>query len=167
MMQKKLNLNCAIGKTGYGITSLNILKKLSELDIEVSLFPIGGNQVELNSENEKVILQKAFNNAQSFDSNSPCLKIWHQFDLASRIGSGHYYSFPFFEVDKLKPIEKIHLNSCDGIFVASKWGKEILQKNDISVPIYVAPLAVDLDIFKTPVKIKVDNAYRFFHIGRS
>lgn len=166
MIQKKLNLNCPIGKTGYGITSLNILKNLYNLDLEVSLFPIGGNQVELNSESEKELLQKVFTNAQSFDCKAPCLKIWHQFDLANRIGSGHYYSFPFFEVDKLKPTEKVHLNSCDGIFVASHWAKDVLVKNDIHKPIYVSPLAVDLEIFKLPVKIKIDNGYRFFHIGK-
>jgi glycosyltransferase involved in cell wall biosynthesis len=163
---KKININCAIGKTGYGITSLNILKKLYEQDLEISLFPLGGNQVELNSENEKEIIQSTIKNAQSFDHNSPCLKIWHQFDLASRIGSGHYYAFPFFEVDKLKPVEKVHLNSCDGIFVASKWGKHILENNNITKPIYVAPLAVDLEIFKLPIKIKVEDTYRFFHIGK-
>lgn len=166
MIQKKLNLNCPIGKTGYGITSLNILKNLHKLDVEISLFPIGGPQGELNSENEKDIIQQLFNNSQTFDYLAPCLKIWHQFDLAQRIGSGHYYSFPFFEVDKLKPIEKVHLNSCDGIFVASEWGKQVLKQNDIIKPIYVAPLAVDLDIFKIPTKIKVDNAYIFFHIGK-
>jgi glycosyltransferase involved in cell wall biosynthesis len=164
---KKLNINCPIGKTGYGITSLNILKELYKLDLNISLFPIGGgNQIELNSEDEKPILQNTFNNSQSFDHLSPCLKIWHQFDLANRIGSGHYYSFPFFEVDKLKPIEKTHLNSCDGIFVASKWGKSILEQNDITKPIYVAPLAVDSNLFKIPTKIKVDNNYIFFHIGK-
>lgn len=166
MNTKKLNLNCAIGKTGYGITSLNILKNLYEFDVQLSLFPIGGNQAELNSEDERIVIQEVINNAQSFDCLAPCLKIWHQFDLASRIGSGHYYSFPFFEVDRLKPIEKVHLNSCDGIFVASQWGKEILKNNDITVPIYVAPLAVDTNIFKHPVKIKIDNSYIFFHIGK-
>jgi len=166
MISKKLNLSCAIGKTGYGITSLNILKKLVDLNIDVSLFPMGGDQIEINSETEKGLLQKVVSNAQNFDYKAPCLKIWHQFDLASRIGSGHYYSFPFFEVDKLKPIEKVHLNSCDGIFVASKWGKQILQENNITKPVYVAPLAVDLEIFKLPIKIKVENTYRFFHIGK-
>ena len=166
MITKKLNLNCPIGKTGYGITSLNILKNLYGMDVEISLFPMGGNQVELNSDNEKIILQKVFQNAEHFDCNSPCLKIWHQFDLASRIGSGHYYSFPFFEVDRLKPLEKVHLNSCDGIFVASKWAKQILQDNGVTKPIYVAPLAVDLDVFKQPIKIKIDNTYKFFHIGK-
>lgn len=166
MITKKLNLNCPIGKTGYGITSLNILKNLTNLDLEISLFPIGGNQVELNSDDEKYILQKAFNNSHSFDHLAPCLKIWHQFDLASRIGSGHYYSFPFFEIDTITQKEQYHLNSCDGIFVASKWGKEILQQNNITQPIYVAPLGVDLDIFKIPPKIRVENGYKFFHIGK-
>jgi len=165
MNTKKLNLNCPIGRTGYGITSHNIFKKLCALDLEVSLF-LMSNQVELNSESEKELIQQAVNNAANFDCNSPCLKIWHQFDLASRIGSGHYYSFPFFEVDRLKPIEKVHLNSCDGIFVASKWAKKVLQDNDVTSKIYVAPLAVDLDIFKHPTKIRVENSYVFFHIGK-
>ena len=164
---KKINLNCPVGKTGYGITSLNILKNLTRIeDLQVSLFPIGNN-MELNSEDDKQIIHKLLANAQNFDRNAPCLKIWHQFDLANRIGSGKYFSFPFFEVDTLKPIEKVHLNSCDGIFVASKWAKEILLKNQIIKPIYVAPLAADLDIFQLKPKIKFqNNNYTFFHIGK-
>lgn len=163
----KINLNCPIGKTGYGITSLNILKALDRLGIDVSLFPIGGSNVELNSESEKEILQRVFNNSKEFDRDAPCLKIWHQFDLAQRIGSGKYFAFPFFEVDTLKPLEKVHLNSTDHIFVASKWAKEILEKNDIVKPISVAPLAVDGDIFSLPTKIRMQNDnYVFFHIGK-
>jgi glycosyltransferase involved in cell wall biosynthesis len=165
---KKININCPVGKTGYGITSLNILKKLSLIqDLEVSLFPIG-QQIELNSENEKSLIQTLIKNSESFDGSSPCLKIWHQFDLAYRIGTGDYYSFPFFEIDKLKTKEKYHLNSCDNIFVASAWAKQVLEQNDIIKPIYIAPLGVDLDIFKPSehnIKIENDN-YIFFHIGK-
>lgn len=164
---KKINVNCAIGKTGYGITSLNIAKELYNIsDLQVSLFPIGDN-LQLNSEKEKPILDQIIANSKNFDHLSPCLKIWHQFDLASRIGSGKYYSFPFFEVDTLKPIEKVHLNSCDGIFVASKWAKDILVQNDIKKDIFVAPLAVDMNIFYCLPKIKIaNNNYVFFHIGK-
>ena len=163
----KLNINCPIGKTGYGITSLNIVKNLSLCkDLQVSLFPIGNN-MELNSDNEKTIIQDLLTNANNFDYKSPCLKIWHQFDLANRIGSGQYFSFPFFEVDTLKPKEKIHLNSCDGIFVASKWAKNILLQNGIHKPVYVSPLAVDLSVFGLPPKIKISNEnYIFFHVGK-
>lgn len=166
-LSKKINVNCPIGKTGYGITSLNIIKELSRInDLEVTLFPIG-QQMELNSDNEKSLLAPLIQRSDKFDHLAPCLKIWHQFDLASRIGSGHYYSFPFFEVDRLKEKEKYHLNSCDGIFVASQWGKTVLQQNGVTQPIYVSPLAVDLDIFQVPKKIKIANDnYIFFHIGK-
>jgi glycosyltransferase involved in cell wall biosynthesis len=163
---KNLNLNCPIGGTGYGITSLNIFKALSNLDINIALFPIG-QSMELNNSNEKPFIDKALHNAAFFDKNAPCLKIWHQNDLANRIGNGHFYAFPFFEVDKLNAREIHHLNYCDYIFVASEWGKKVLLNNGINKKIYVAPLAVDLDIFKIPIKIKIQNPnYIFFHIGK-
>jgi glycosyltransferase involved in cell wall biosynthesis len=167
MIQKKLNLNCPIGKTGYGITSLNITKQLANIsDLSVSLFPMS-QHIELNAESEKETITKLLNNSEEFDHRAPCLKIWHQFDLASRIGSGKYFSFPFFEVDTLKPKEKVHLNSCDGIFVASRWAKDVLINNGVHKPIYVAPLAVDMNIFQSPpsIKLQKDN-YVFFHIGK-
>lgn len=163
---KKINLNCPVGKTGYGITSLNILKNLYDQSIEISLFPIGQN-MELNSDDEKTIIDTVIRNAENFDHLSPCLKIWHQFDLASRIGSGKYFSFPFFEIDKLKPKEVTHLNSCDGVFSASSWGKKILENNGVKKPIYVCPLGVDMSIFNTPPRIRMNNGnYVFFHIGK-
>jgi glycosyltransferase involved in cell wall biosynthesis len=167
MIQRKININCPVGTTGYGITSLNILKNLNNIEnLSVALFPIGAN-IQLNSENEKQIIHNMVLNADNFDHQAPCLKIWHQFDLASRIGSGKYFSFPFFEVDKLQPKEVKHLNSCDGIFVASTWAKNILINNGVNKPISVSPLAVDMDIFSVPPKIKLHkNNYVFFHIGK-
>lgn len=163
---KKINVNCPVGKTGYGITSLNILKNLYSKEIEVSLFPIGQN-MELNSDGEKQIINNMIKNSESFDHLFPCLKIWHQFDLASRIGSGKYFSFPFFEIDKLKPKEVVHLNSCDGIFSASAWGKDILQQNGVKKPIHICPLGVDMSIFNVPNRIKINEGnYVFFHIGK-
>ena len=66
---KNLNLNCAIGETGYGVVSLNILKALSKLDINISLFPMG-TSYSVNSEEEKSIIHKLANNATNFDYNS-------------------------------------------------------------------------------------------------
>ena len=165
-MSHKINANCPVGKTGYGITSLNILKNLNNLGIDIALFPIGSS-MELNSEEEKIIFENMIKANENFDKNAPCLKIWHQHDLAARIGSGHYYSFPFFEVDKLSNREINSINSCFSVFTASYWGKKILENNGVSIPIEVCPLGVDLDVFKNPVKIKVDNGnYIFFHIGK-
>lgn len=166
-MFKKLNVNCPVGKTGYGITSLNITKTLSEnFNVNVSLFPIGNN-MELNNDKEKELFTQLLKNNHFFDKNAPCLKIWHQHDLSLRIGKGHFYTFPFFEIDTLNSLERHHLNSCDYIFTASKWSKEILINNDIKVPIYVAPLGVDMEVFASPAKIKMDNGnYIFSHVGK-
>ena len=161
-----LNMMCPIGGTGYGITSLNIFKKLYTLNHNISLFPIGNN-ISYNAEHEKEILQRCLQNNQTFDSNAPCLKIWHQNDLATRIGSGKYFVFPFFELDKLTQLEVHHLNSTDELFVTSEWGKRILIQNGVTRHITVAPLGVDMDIFQSPLKIKIENPnYIFMHIGK-
>lgn len=163
---KKINIFCAINGTGYGITSLNIVKNLHQLGLEISLFPIGHN-IELNSNDEKFLIQELMNNANNFDYNAPCLKIWHQHDLASRIGNGKYYVFPFFEVDKLTPKEIHNINYADEIFTTTQWSKDILLQNNIYKPIHIAPLGVDASIFKIQNKIKVQNPkYVFFHIGK-
>lgn len=162
---KHINLNCPINGTGYGITSLNILKNLKTLDINISLFPIGTN-IEFNSEQDKHTIQQSLIESQNFSYNAPCLKIWHQHDLALRVGNGHYYVFPFFEIDKILPKEQHHINYADYVFVASKWAKEVLQNNNITKPIYVAPLGVDTTVFSPPNKIRVENSYTFFHIGK-
>lgn len=161
---KKLNVNCPINGTGYGITAKNIVFNLSQ-NLEVSLFPIG-NQVQIDSEEEKNIVQKCLDNSNKYDRKAPCLKIWHQHDLASKIGEGKYFVFPFFEIDKLTKKEVHQINSSDEVFTASHWGKNILENNGVNKPIHVAPLGVNLEIFKSPTKIRTSNNYVFFHIGK-
>lgn len=163
---KNLNINCPVGGTGYGITSFNIVKELHSLNVNISLFPIG-NQFHVNSEDEKFLVQELISNNSKFDYDAPCLKIWHQHELASRIGKKDYYVFPFFEVDKLHDIEIHNINSSDFVFTASQWGKSVLENNRISKPIIVAPLGVDAKIFTPPNNIKIENPnYIFFHIGK-
>lgn len=163
---KRLNINCPINGTGYGITSQNIVKAIHNQNIDVSLFPIGSN-IEVNSQNDHALISSLAKKSDTFYYNAPCLKIWHQFDLASKIGNGHYYTFPFFEIDKLTDREKHHLNYSDFIFVASRWAKKVLENNGITKPIYVAPLGVDLDVFNRKPKIRIEkDKYIFFHIGK-
>lgn len=163
---KNINLICPINGTGYGITSLNITKALLDLDTNISLFPIG-SKLEVNSNNEVAVIQNLVKNNETFDYDAPCLKIWHQYDLSSRVGYGHYYAFPFFEIDKLSDKEIHQLNYVDYIFVASSWAKQVLVNNRVIKPIYVAPLGVDMSIFNDPSKIKMENDnYIFFNIGK-
>lgn len=142
---KKLNLMAPINSLGYGIAGLNVLKSLNR-DIAVSLFPIGNSQV--SSPEENLLLQQCVSNQASFDCHSPCLKIWHEFAMAERIGSGQLFGFPFFEITKFDEKRINHLSSTDHIIVASSWAKSAVQSQlgDV-VPISVCPLGVDGSIF--------------------
>lgn len=164
--KKNINIYAPLGVTGYGITSINIIKGLFNIpDLQTNIFPIG-QQAHTNDEFEKFVVQQGLNNAKNFVCSAPCVKIWHQYDLAARIGDGHFYAFPFFEVDKLHDHEVLQLNSCRGIFVASQWAKKVMIDNGVKSQIYVAPLAVDTNIFKSPPKIRIAGPYVFFHIGK-
>ena len=94
-----LNLNAPINNTtGYGLTSTNILKALhKDPNITVKLFGIGNTAVEAN--NETMVKGVLEDTMKTWSSKDPCLKIWHQWDLASRIGNGKYGALIFFEID--------------------------------------------------------------------
>lgn len=159
-----LQLVSPIGYTGYGYAGLNILKSLLELDTEITLYPIGQPHIE-NATDANVIKQ-CIQNDSRLPYNVPCLKIWHQFDLMSRYGSGRYLAFPFFEVDTLPAKDRYHLNFPDDIIVSSQWAKDILIDNQIIRPIHIIPLGVDTHIFKPPTENKPKHKYVFCTIGK-
>lgn len=162
---KNLNLYCPINTTGYGLASLNILKNLYIKDIHISLTNIGGIDIE-NQEDTKII-QSALDNQDSIDPLAPCFKIWHQFDLASRIGSGKYYAYPFFEVDTFNNREKNHLMIPDEIMVSSQWAKNIILNNGINKPTHIIPLGVDTSIFDHSIdNTEKYDKYIFITIGK-
>lgn len=152
--------------TGYGITSTNILKSILKKN-EVSLFPLGNIGVDNQEDKQKIekLLEKT---KQGFDVNAPCVKVWHPHDLSLSVGKGKYGALIFFELDTIKDIEKTHINNLDAVFVASKWGKEVLEKNGITTKIVVSPLAVDTEIFKDHGNEKHFNkdTYKFINIGK-
>lgn len=165
---KKLNFISPIGYTGYGITSLNILKELHNR-CDISLFCMSDlNKLSLNFDEEKQLIRKGVLSSKKFSSSAPNLKIWHSNDLAMRPGKGRLFVFPFFELDTISEIDKHHINQCDLIFTASNWGKNILENNGINIPIVVAPLGVDSSIFNNQISRQdlSKNKYIFFHIGK-
>lgn len=163
---QKLNLMCPINFTGYGITSFNIYKCLRE-KLDICLFPIGNPQIDTEEYQQQII--DDITKQDSFDNNSTFFKIWHQFDLATRVGKNKYGALTFFEIDKLKPKEITMINNLDIIFVASDWAKNILINNGIKIPIAISPLGIDPLIFNNEVnqKVKKDNdKYIFLNIGK-
>lgn len=161
----KLNLMCPLGQTGYGITSFNIYKSLRK-NLDITLFPIGNIVTDDNSHTQYII--EDINKQISFTNSAACLKIWHQFDLASRIGNGKYGALTFFETDKLKPIEIQMINNLDFVFVASEWAKKVLIDNNITIPIHISRLGIDPEIFNESVNntVKKEDKYVFINIGK-
>lgn len=154
--------------TGYGITSTNILKSMLKRGVQLSLFPIGG--VGVDNQQDKNLLEQELGKVQfaGWDTNGPCLKVWHPHDLATRVGKGKMGALVFFELDTIKPLERTMLNNVDVVFTASKWGKEVLEKSGITSKIVVSPLAVDTEVFKdhnNEPHFKSD-AFKFINIGK-
>jgi len=159
----RLNLQAPINQLGYGVAGINTLKALQAQDVEVSLFTIGQPQVTNQADADAV--RKGLETAQMFDPQAPCIKIWHQNQMAERIGSGKFIGFPIFELDTFNDLEKHHLNSCDELMVCSKWAKDIIQSSVSFKPTYVIPLGVDVELFP-PAPVRQDDKTIFFNCGK-
>lgn len=141
---RELNLNCPVNFLSYGITSTNITKQLQNLNVDVSLFPIG--QLEIESKNENLINYQ-LQNAQFYNPKSPCLKIWHQYEFGQRIGKGKFVGLTIFELDPLTRTEVHHLNQLDALCVPSQWARSVCENSGVKIPVFVTPLGVDRSIF--------------------
>lgn len=157
-----INLMSPINPLGYGVAGLNICKSLQHLT-EVALWPIG--QVQVAKQEDYISVSKAFNKSRFWNNEAPCVKIWHQNDMAQFVGKGKRIAFPFFELDKFSDIEKHNLLSVDAIFVTSQWAKSIVLSEIESSNVSVIPLGVDLTIFKEQENEKSDKTI-FFNCGK-
>ena len=113
----KINLMTPINQLGYGVAGLNILKALQK-QAEVSLFPIGQPQVTNQTDLDAV--RKGIHTSQTFDHKAPCVKIWHQNQMAERVGSGKFFGLPIFELDKFNSLESKPLNSVFTVVISSR-----------------------------------------------
>ena len=164
-----LNVISPINQLGYGIAGLNIVKALSELEHDVSLFTIGHVEAPPDYSN---VLQSCVNNAGVPDFNAPCLRIWHQHSMAEFVGRGQHIGFPIFELDTFTAQEMHHLDYLDKIFVCSQWAKDVVvtnlynqYKNDnITLNTHIIPLGVDRDIFREAPSPRKETV--FFNCGK-
>lgn len=163
--QININFNGPINHTGYGIASFNILKELFK-NHNITYFPKGQPSVD-NQKDYDLVMSLLSQSKTNFDINAPCLKIWHQFDLAEHVGRGRYFAYPFFELDTFSVQEKQHMGVPDHLFVTSKWAQDVIAQNNISTSTSVVPLGVDLNIFNVSnYGMKNHNKYAFLNIGK-
>ena len=157
---KNLSYMAVINNLSYGIVGINFLKHLSK-HLKVSLFPISEN-IEAEYKYHGII-KESLSNSQLFDPDAPCLRIFHQNNMSTRIGRGKFYGMPIFELNGFSKIEQHHLSQLDHIIVNSKWAKSIVEGN-VQVPCDVVPLGVDIDIF-TPSDY-IPKKTTFLNIGK-
>jgi glycosyltransferase involved in cell wall biosynthesis len=159
-----INIIGPVNNLGYGYTTLNILKKLSP---QVAYWPMG--QPSVFTQEDHNVVAHAIQMAKMFDVNAPCLRIWHQHDMAQFVGKGTRIGFPIFELDAFSELEAHHLKSTDKLFVCSHWAKHIihqelgLEEDRVSV----VPLGVDTNLFRPSQDVRTkDNATVFFNCGK-
>lgn len=160
-----LNLMAPINNLGYGIAGYNILKELYQIDNTITLYPIS-NPDHFDEIN---IIASSINNQIFFDKNRPCIKIWHQHDLQSKVGNGTYFGFPIFELTSFNSHELVSMSHCDKIMVCSDWAKQIIiatsnkfKESDV----FVVPLGVNVDIFRPSVSPNTRPTTVFFNCGK-
>ena len=167
-----INLMTPINQLGYGVAGLNILKAL-QVEHNVALHMIGQPQVTNQADADAVT--KGIETSKMFDPQAPCIKIWHQNQMAERVGSGKFIGFPIFELDTFNDLEKHHLSSCDELMVCSEWAKDVVldqlyptpfgHDNPFEDRVHVVPLGVDMNIFKPATPRNSDKTI-FFNCGK-
>jgi glycosyltransferase involved in cell wall biosynthesis len=163
-----LNVIANINSLSYGVVSFYLLKAFDKLGINVSLFCPRNCDIAAYSDQDVSFLRKFVDNSWKFNPKVPTLKIYHQNNLADSIGSGTRFAYSFFELEHLNEIERHHINSLDGFFVGSHWAKEVCEKNDIKVPVYVAPPCLDENLinFKKYDKNYHNDTIVFSTVGK-
>ena len=154
-----INLMAPINQLGYGVAGLNIFKAL-QAEHNVALHIIG--QPQVTNQLDADIVTKGMETSKFFDPDAPCVKIWHQNQMAEFVGGGQHIGFPIFELDTFTDLEKHHLKSCDRLFVCSEWAKGVCDDLNLT---NVIPLGVDTNIFK-PAPVKQDDKIIFFNCGK-
>lgn len=163
-----LHLQAPINQLGYGVVGFNVWHELRKR-IGVTLWPIGGttisSPVRLN-EQLQADLQDDINKQAYFHRSDPCLKIWHEFQLADYVGNGTLAAYSFFEVSKFIDVRKSHVKATDIFFVASHWAKEIVERETGHPNVVVAPCGVDRSIFDDRLSISNPQKCIFLNCGK-
>lgn len=163
--KKRLNLMGSVSQTGYGVVAYNIFEGLHKRGWDVSLFLKGGTD---RPKAEVDLIKEGVQRSQMFPYDAPCLNIWHQFDLANKVGRGKYVAYPFFELDCFNESEKHHLNYPDELIVSSEWALGVLHNNKVQTSkAHVVSPGVDLSIFNTDnIPERDDEKTIFLNAGK-
>lgn len=161
----KITLITPLNRLGYGVTGVNLARTMIKMGVDVTICPIGPPDMEKRDALDlgKLILGIG---KPTYDPTAPQVRNFHEFDVKFLPGTGRKLVWPFFEVDKIKPMARSMLNSTDVILAGSRWIKDILISNGVTSRIEIAHLGVDTGLFAPKPSTRSDTNYRFFTIGK-
>jgi glycosyltransferase involved in cell wall biosynthesis len=163
-----LNYLAAPNSLGYGTVARQLLAALDAAGAEPALFPLAPVEPGLP---EQAVIDRAVARAARFDHKAPCLRVWHQFEMAHRVGSGRFGGYSFFELDRLTEREVHHLNGLDVAFAPSKWAERVMRDSGVTTAVSLARPGVDTSVFHPgvkphPVKKPTPNTTVFLNVGK-
>jgi glycosyltransferase involved in cell wall biosynthesis len=151
--------------TSYGLCAHNLNLALYWMGKNPCLWPIGGWDYDADYPDYGNALNVGLAQQKDFDPNAPTVRLYHQFDLAARIGRGKLYGFPIFELNHFNSHEEHHICLCDELIVCSNWARQVML-DDIGEPnTHVVPLGVNREIF-APIDSRLSLATVFQTIGK-
>lgn len=157
-----LNVLSPINLLSFGLIGLNVLLECKKLGVQPALWPIGSPEAEPQHHE---IVRDAVQAAKLYDPSSPCLTVWHPFDLARRVGRGPHSAIAIFELDRFSEGEAHHLRNLDVVFAPSEWAADVLIESGVDpARIAFAPLGVDPEVFRpTPLR---EGPTTFLNVGK-
>lgn len=184
-MEIKLTVNIVapINTLGYGVAGYNLFKELYKMNRFTALYPISKPEfvdeyVQSGIENQKLVIREnkfrcithGMNIPKSetccIAKSSPSVKVWHQNELHTNVGTGLQIGFPIFELTEFTQEEILSMSHCDKLFVCSEWAKDVLynHKGWTCPPVHVVPLGVDNNIFQPKLSTRTETI--FFNCGK-
>jgi glycosyltransferase involved in cell wall biosynthesis len=155
----RVNIYTPINTLGFGVWGVNFAYAMCKERCEnnVNIFAVNPFNMDMRDyglSNKKVyetLANRIQRSCFDFDPSIPSINIWHPNDQARFVGKPRI-AYTMFETNELLPVEKLHLNSVDRVWVPTKWAKNVLINNGIVKPIDVVPAGVDTDFYRPTPK---------------
>ena len=164
----KLVVDVPLNSLSFGNVSLNLLREMYKKEIDVALFPTGG-QVDIEAFDKldkKFVdwLQKSIDTRfEKLDKETPTLKLWHINGAENRI-TPRQYLFTFYELDAPTETEKTIVKLQNKTIFSSTYSKKCFKLFDCD-NVDSVPLGFDTDFHKTNKKY-LEGKIHFGLIGK-
>ncbi len=156
-----LNFIAPINQLSLGLWATALLKSWMKSGHTVSLFPIGGGDIEPENIRYRDV---AIRNQDAYTKTGPSVRLFHPKWMAEHVGRGKHTGVTIFELDSLTKREQHHLRNQDELLVPSRWAQQICSSHFIKSR--VVPLGVDTTQFYVAKLPRKSNTTVFLNVGK-